>query len=312
MNKSQYLAELGQLLVFMTRVDRERTLARYGALFDEAGPAREEELLGKIGTPTRSAIRLSRIYDPLLFTDRFMDELEASYAAPPEPEPEATQPEEEAAPDVVEGLPDLDVPPMVMDDLSAFSFPPAPEKEDQPAPAESQPKQPAEGPDAAKAPASPPEKPASRGPAPASRRMSPPPIVPPSLDDDIDDQDSTGPLTVIERSIPLWLGVPLFILSILLLAVPIAAILLAVMAVLLAPGLILLLFTWLAAVGGLWCISYIADAVMLFGLAFLILGLALIVLWCGLRLDTGIVKAYILACKAMTHLTLGKKVTRDA
>ena len=310
MNKAQYLAELGQLLVFMTRADREKTLARFGALFDMAGPDREQTLLAKIGSPTRSAIRLSRVYDSSHFSDEFMDSLEAEFAPiPEEPEPE---PKKETPPDMVEGMPELDIPPLVMDDLSAFEpIPPEPEAAEAPAegPSPSAPgdgnqkpqPQPQDG--GEKQPPVPATPPAQMAPLPR-------PIAIPSEPDEEDDPERGS--ASVERVIPLWLGIPLFVLSLVLLALPLAVILLVILPVLLMPGLVLLLCTWLAAVGGLWCISYIADALMLFGAAFLIFGLALVVLWCGLRLDVALVTVYIRACRAVTHLTLGRKVTPDA
>ena len=97
MNKPQYLAELGQLLVFMTRADREKTLARYGALFDAAGPGGQDAVLAKLGSTTRQAIRLSRIYDAEGYEDEFLDEAAAELEAEPSPEPEDAS-EPEAAP----------------------------------------------------------------------------------------------------------------------------------------------------------------------------------------------------------------------
>ena len=61
--------------------------------------------------------------------------------------------------------------------------------------------------------------------------------------------------------------------------------------------------------GGLWCISYIADAVMLFGVAFFVLGLALVILWCGVWLDVAIVKIYIRVMVGLKHLFLGRRVS---
>ena len=74
------------------------------------------------------------------------------------------------------------------------------------------------------------------------------------------------------------------------------------------PGLAVLLGAWLAFVGGLWCISIIADAAVLFGLAFILLALGLIVLWIGLWADVAMVSGYMRAMEGLTDLTLGKKV----
>ena len=118
MNKSQYLAELSQLLIFMTRADRERTLSRYGALFDAAGPEGQEALLAKLGSTTSSAIRLSRVYNAAGdYEDAFLDALEAEFARPegaaspagPEAK-EASAPEQDAAALIEDDLPDYDLP----------------------------------------------------------------------------------------------------------------------------------------------------------------------------------------------------------
>ena len=67
-----------------------------------------------------------------------------------------------------------------------------------------------------------------------------------------------------------------------------------------------------AAVGGLWCVSYIADALMLFGAAFFVLGLALLVLFLGLWLAVSMIKLYIRLVRGMKHLFLGRKVREYA
>ena len=115
------------------------------------------------------------------------------------------------------------------------------------------------------------------------------------------------PPMVTKRSMPLWVGIPLFILT-LILVLPLAALILALLPVMVLPGLLILAAAWLMSVGGLWCISYIADAVLLFGGAFLILGVALFVLYGGLWLDVAMVKLYIRLLVGMKHLFLGKKV----
>ena len=115
------------------------------------------------------------------------------------------------------------------------------------------------------------------------------------------------PPMVTKRSMPLWVGIPLFILT-LILVLPLAAVILALLPVMVLPGFLILAAAWLMSVGGLWCISYIADAVLLFGGAFLILGVALFVLYGGLWLDVIMVKLYIRLLVGMKHLFLGKKV----
>ena len=116
----------------------------------------------------------------------------------------------------------------------------------------------------------------------------------------------------VKRSMPLWIGVPLFVLGLLAIAVPLGALALVLSVVLLCPGLVVLAGAWLIAVGGLWCVSYIADALMLFGAAFFVLGLALLVLFLGLWLAVSMVKLYIRLVRGMKHLFLGRKVREYA
>ncbi len=347
MNKPQFLAELGQLLIFMTGADRERTLSRYGALFDQAGPAGEQALMEKLGSPTRQAIRLSRIYDPSgSYDDPSLSELEAAgAAAPAQPPAPPAEPEQAPAPApepekrvpaydhslVEEELPELDLPDLP--DLPAQEpgpVPaPGPEPVPEPAPEPEQPDAPAEeaeaqapsAPEAESAPdqAAPAPKPAPPRPeqAPDPTAPLPQPIRPQPrfISVPLDEQDHIPfpeePAPV-QRSMPLWVGVPLFILAIVCLAVPLGALILVLLPLLLVPGLAVLAGAWLTAVGGLWCVSYIADAVMLFGAAFFILGLALMVLFLGLWLDVALVKLYIRLMKGVKHLFLGRKVTSRA
>ena len=87
MNKQRYLAELGQLLIFMTSADRALTLEKFGDLFDQAGPVGAEALAGRIGSPTKNAIRLSRSYMPGCLTDEILFQGMDSDIPAPAPEP---------------------------------------------------------------------------------------------------------------------------------------------------------------------------------------------------------------------------------
>ena len=349
MNKPQYLAELSQLLIFMTRADREETLSRFEALFDKAGPDGEEVLLSKIGSPTRQAIRLSRTYDPANFTDELLDSLEAEPVPEPEPEDEPEQPPE---PEEAH-LPPDDLPEYGMDDLPDLAGlpdaaePPAEEPEPAPQPPRNGPaEQPrfvplvlddAQAPEDEPEPAAhddiswlndePGEEPGPGGkapetkPTPAAPAPAPVPAAagPDEDEEDVEEEDEdeegsfyAGPPILIERMVPLGVGIPLLILSLPVLMLPLAAIVLALIPVVLLPGLAVLLGAWLAFVGGLWCISYIADAAMLFGLALILLAAGLAVLWLGLWLAVLMVSGYIHALRGLVHLTLGRRVNEDA
>ena len=341
MNKPQYLAELERLLVvFMTTADRNKTLSRIGALFDQAGPAGAGVLETKLGSPTRQAIRLSRIYDAAEgYEDEFLDRLEQEIGATEAPAPEPKKaPQAESAPEPEDTSV---VPPLIVDDLPGFEPPvipdvfvadepapgPEPESEAKPEPeptleAESLPAEPAGEPvPLSEAAAETPDGPAPES-APAAEEvaLSEQPEaeqVQPQTEDtgpaeaDLaeEEPDQPGPAYTVLRSVPLAAGVPLFILSVLVLGVPLGLLCLALVPVLALPGVALLLGAWLTAVGGLWCISYIADAVMLFGLALVVLAAGLVVLWLGLWLLVSIVSLYCRAMTGIAHLTLGKKVS---
>ena len=95
MPKQSYLAELGKLLTYMTPWDRERTLEYIGKRFDEA--ENEAALLQELGTPVRLAVLYNRGYNPS--PDPALAAQEEN-AAPPEWEKDEAQPdaEEEAPP----------------------------------------------------------------------------------------------------------------------------------------------------------------------------------------------------------------------
>ena len=303
MNKQRYLAELHQLLIFMTAADREETLSRFGALFDDAGPDGADALVRRLGSPTKNAIRLSRTYAPGHLTDEYL------FAGIPMKAP--AQEETASAHDhlpLADDMPDFELPSLDIPDVPDMPLPPGhivtkntPQPEPEPAPAPEAEPQPETAP------------PAPETPAPSdNKEPTPPRFVSMPLDAPHEPRPRPQPRTVVKRSMPLWAGIPLFVILLLVLAVPVGLVCLVLLPVLLAPGLAILVAAWLAAVGGLWCISYIADAVMLFGLAFVVLGVALLVLWCGVWLDVGLVTLYIRALRGMKHLFLGRTVTEYA
>ncbi len=342
MNKQRYLAELGQLLIFMTGADRDLTLHRFGDLFDQAGPGGAEALVARIGSPTKNAIRLSRSYMPGCLTDEILfqgldltaPEPEASPA--PEPAAKAAEPEEAPAPApekeahpayVLPDLPDL----TEMPDLPDLpDLPDIPAAAGEPVPAEPEPEEPEEA-EAEEAPE--PDKTEDEGPEEAAgpdEEETPPAPEEPPVDDaspapgvkvphgfvsvplhpmEEPDEEPEREKPQVERPMPLWAGVPLFILAVVILCLPLAALILALLPVLLLPGAAVLGGAALAAVGGLWCIAYVADAVLLFGLAFFVLGLGLLVLWCGFALDVDLVKLYIKIVAGLKHLFLGRRVS---
>ena len=271
LNKQRYLAELRRLLVFMTEEDREAAVTRFGALFDGAGPEGEEELLEQLGSPTKAAIDLSRRYAP--------GHVETVLP----PLPEKKEPEPAPAP----------VPPKAKREgiFSAFPEfdPPAVGEEGEVVPAEA----PADGEEVPAAPAEEPEpEPAPAKPAAPVRRK----------------RERREPRLVVERSMPLGLGIPLFILLFIALGLPLAALVIALSLVFLLPGCACLFCAYLIFVGGLWCMSFIADAILLFGLSFIALALGLFVLWAGIWIAAGMIRLYIRFIRWLAGELLGRKV----
>lgn len=90
MNRQAYLAELAQLLYYMTVWDRDAALAKYTKLFEERD--NDFAVIQELGSPMKLAVTLSR-----------------SYEASPEPaedaaEPESPAPAEEAPAEVPEAV----------------------------------------------------------------------------------------------------------------------------------------------------------------------------------------------------------------
>lgn len=114
-----------------------------------------------------------------------------------------------------------------------------------------------------------------------------------------------------DRPMPLGAGITLLTLVLIAIGIPLAALTLALMAVCVAPGAAAVFGAYLAAVGGLWCLGYMADAIMMFGLAFLVLAVGLIVLWGGIWLCSRLVKVYAMGVRWLCGELLGRKVTED-
>lgn len=155
---------------------------------------------------------------------------------------------------------------------------------------------------------------ADAAPAPAEneppRKASLPPVVV-AEDDEWPDELSSRPAKRIERTMPLGLGIPLFVFVMLALGLPLAAVCLAVMLVLLVPGGALLFAAYLVFVGGLWCTAYMSDAILLFGAALIVLAAAILVFWLGLWLDGKLASAYGRGVGWLAGELLGRKVSDD-
>lgn len=116
----------------------------------------------------------------------------------------------------------------------------------------------------------------------------------------------------VSRSMPLWLGIPLFVIVIVGLGIPLAAVLAALIAALIAPGCAALFGAWLVAVGGLWCVSFMADAILLFGAAFIVLSLGIVLLCGGIWLDGKLAALYIRGLRWVGGELLGRRTKNHA
>ena len=261
MNKQRYLAELQQLLVFMTEEDREQVIRHFGDIFDAAGAEGEAALVEKLGSPTKSAISLSRGYEP--GTIKNLPALPQGFG---KPKAALTQTQDDP-----------------WGDLPTFEVPAAQEKSESPARAE-------DATDGDEAPAE--ELPAEN------------PILP------VEDEE-TGEEDEFDRPMPLGLGVSLLTLILIAIGIPVAVLFLALMAVCVAPGAAVIFGAYLVAVGGLWCLTYMADALLMFGASLLILAIGLLVLWGGIWLCSRLVLGYAAGVRWLSGELLGRKVTDD-
>lgn len=124
-------------------------------------------------------------------------------------------------------------------------------------------------------------------------------------------EEEEGPVTVykrLDRPMPVGLGATLLTLILLVVGLPAAAVGLVLLVLCLLPGAAGVICAGLSAIAALWCIGQIANALLLFGLAFLLLGLGLVIFWLGLRLDIRLVKLYIRGIAVLCDALLGKKV----
>lgn len=286
LNKQRYLAELSRLLVYMSDEDRNEAVRRCGEAFDAAGPEGEADLLADMGSPTKMAIRLSRGYEP----GKLPDVIPKTAIVRPQPAAETPADAAELPPE----------PEVTWTEMPSFELP----EGEAPAAAEETPEPAAEP---AEAPAEAAMEPAPETPAPADP-------VPEPIAEQLAEAPPAAPetRTVIERTMPLGLGIPLFILVFGALGIPLGVLCLALSLLLLCPGCAILFGAYLIGVGGLWCTAYMADAVLLFGAAFIVLAIGLLVLWLGIWLVVKLFTAYGKGVGWIAGELLGRKVTTDA
>lgn len=131
-------------------------------------------------------------------------------------------------------------------------------------------------------------------------------------DDDEDDDEYDRPHRVEYRRVgaPMSAAAGGILLGVILLivGVPLAVLTLGVALVWLVPGAAGVIAAGLAAIGALWCMSYIADALLLLALGFLLLALALLLVFAGVWLDVRLIGLYVRGVRALCDALLGRKV----
>lgn len=270
MNKQRFLAELRRLLVFMTDSDRNIALEKYTLMFDEAGEEGEAALLESLGSPTKAAITLSRGYVAGQLTAE-TKQREALKKAEKSARAAKTVSAEDYDPGAVEEDP-IDI------ILRSLDEPDEPEPVAEPEDDEDEDEYEDEydddgGEDEEDA--------YEYGARPVYRRVDPP--------------------------MPRAAGVSLLVLILLVAGVPLAGLTLCVALLWLVPGAGGIGAAILAAIGALWCISYIADALIMLGLGFLLLAAALLLLFCGIWLDTRLIGLYVRGVRALADALLGRR-----
>ena len=349
MNKRQYLAELSNLLAFMTSEDRSEVLHYYGDRFDSAGEENSQHVISELGTPTFAAITLSRAYQhgdkiwkdnsEASSTDSEEDseaaagisiseegqsdtagedtvtqvaEEQAESASEPDmPEEETASDEPTDAPqtaDMSESVPEIAEPAADETDLDEAVFAAAeddseeigeiqeahaaaPEEPTDAAAFEKLPQ--TEAPEESAFDALPEERvcsvfeekqnEADAPDADAGENVSEPEIPSAEITDsedgrlfaDLAPEEETvasGP-----SGFKKFLRTAFYIIP----GAPMAIIAAAVSVLLAVPGAVLCFAAYLTAIGGIWCLGFLADALLIFGLAAVLLAFGIVLLWLG-------------------------------
>jgi len=271
LNKQRFLTELQRLLIFMTDADRKLTISEYSARFDEAGEEGEAALLEQLGSPTKLAISLSRGYEPgrLSAETKQREALKKAEAAA-----EAARLEHLSNDGYTPGDEPVGDPVSIM--MRSLDEPC--EEED---------------------------KPAEEEPLPVQFRFTPDD----EYDEDEDEEIDSAPRYVRAASpLPAGVGAALLALILLIVGVPLALLTLGVALIWLIPGAVGLGATLLCAIAALWCLGFIADALLIFGLAFIVLAVGLLLLWCGIWLDVRLIGLFVRGVQRLCDKLLGKKV----
>lgn len=278
MNKQRFLAELRRLLVFMTPSDRDLTISKYSALFDEAGEEGEAAVLEKLGSPTKLAISLSRGYEPgqLTVETKQREALKKAEAAAKAAKLEHLSDDSYHPGDLDF---DLDGEDVIEDDPVSIIMRSLDDAAEEERPVIEVPDELFEGDDE-------------------------------DEDDYYDEDEDFRPQHPVREGglLPAGAGAAVLALILLIVGLPLAVLTLGVALVWLIPGAAGIGAALLAAIAALWCLGSIADALLVFGVAFLFLALGLLLLWCGIWLDVRLVGLFVRGVQGLSDKFLGKKV----
>lgn len=331
MNRQRFLAELSQLLAFMTPHDRNAKLKELNQRFDEAGLEGEGAIIASLGTPTALAIRLAREYvpSPAPSADTEPNETAGKPEAAPSAEPAAEQASiEKAGTDIAPDAKSIKTAPEsepenISEEKAKVDTEPseAVKKSDngetEDGSGETTPDNEAESPDAEKPDVAdtliediPPEAKISSGSkrsmssVPEAQRVLSPQISAlfgidsstPKIENDDDDDEERTPNGRAALNLLTACG------GLVLLCVT-----LIMCAVLFAPGAFFGGVTFLSVIAGIWAAPVFADALYLYGIAIMALALTVLLLFLAVWAVVCMLKPLIQDIKWLYHLTGGER-----
>ncbi len=293
MNRQNYLAELGGLLSFLSSEERSLVISRFERRFDDAGAEGEAALIAELGSPMKLAIKLNRV--GLKAT---LAELDSRLAPEPEAAPEAeaeteTETETEAEPEAeAEPEPEPEPAPEPEPEPEVEPEPePEPEVEPEPEPKPEPEEEPL--PEIEPLPeVTQPESKASELLRAAYGRSGGESFTEMDLIRTLRGEapePPKAPEPEVKTSVG---GAILFGILMIVPGLPLAALSIALLPGLLVPGAAL---CWLSAWGfsaGMATMAYLADAMFVFGAAFISVGLGVLLLLLALYLDKLIIGAW--------------------
>jgi len=267
MNKTVFLTDLRKLLTYMTDEERDNTIRSYEELFAEAGPEQEESLLRSFGSPTRVAVTIFREYGkgngsfvppvpqpqekPAAVTET-AEETPAAEAAEEPAEITVEAPAEERPPETV-----AEKAARIAAGIEAENM--CPEEEPAPSPEEEQAKE---------AKLEQLERAFVEVPVPP---RTPPQAESPYVDEELTEYRIPGWAVTLIMVLTCWLWIPV--------TVVLWVVVLVAFVVPFALGLGLVAGAAYLVICGIWAMGMVANALLLFGAAAVLLAIGIVLLW---------------------------------